>query len=321
MMKIDCFHIRNDGALENADADTGLERWRAGKGRYWIDIQGSEIEERMDWLNTLDLRSVIQRNCREFGENTRIVLLRDQVLLEFSTFVESPNSRRAHLAFICLKDLVVTLHQDPLGSLSEIHASLKEMELSTVTTAALVYAISLKQSVRTAHAAKAISARIAAMDAHMDQDPDDVGIEEIVAQKRAVLDLDDISSEQAAFFDTLNSADSEVLETAGLEHFFTLLTAQANYSDRVTDRLAQRVAELRQHYDAYRQDKLNHRLAVLTVISAVFLPLTLFVGIYGMNFDKMPELHYAYSYPVALGFMALLAVGMLRFFYKRAWFS
>ncbi len=112
-----------------------------------------------------------------------------------------------------------------------------------------------------------------------------------------------------------------MLKTAGLENFFTLLTAQANYSDRVTDRLAQRVAELRQHYDAYRQDKLNHRLAVLTVLSAVFLPLTLFVGIYGMNFDKMPELHYAYSYPVALGFMALLAVGMLRFFYKRAWFS
>ena len=320
-MKINCFQMKNDGTLESDDPDACLQRWRAGKGRYWIDIQGSEVEERTRWLKALDLRPRILRYCREIGENTRVVPLRDQIFLEFSTVAESQHSGRASLAFVCLKDLVVTLHEDPMERSPDIQTGLQEMELSTVTTAALIYAISLRQAARTARAAQAISAKIGAMDARMDQDPDAVGIDEIIGQKRAVLNLDDISSEQAVCFDVLDSADGKVLQMADLGNFFKHLVTQANYSDRVTDRLAQRVTELRQHYDAHRQDKLNNRLAVLTILSAVFLPLTLFVGIYGMNFDKMPELHYAYSYPVALGSMALLAAGMLRYFYKHGWFN
>jgi len=55
-VKINCFQMNNDGTLESDDPDACLERWRAGKGRYWLDIQGSEVEERMRWLKALDLR-------------------------------------------------------------------------------------------------------------------------------------------------------------------------------------------------------------------------------------------------------------------------
>ena len=81
------------------------------------------------------------------------------------------------------------------------------------------------------------------------------------------------------------------------------------------------MADLRQRYGMNQQDRTNRRLAVLTVISAIFLPLTLFTGIYGMNFEVMPELHYKYSYPVALGFMAILAGGLVWYFHYRGWFK
>ena len=45
-MKIECFRIKDNGALERDDAETCLERWRGGEGRYWIDIERSETEER-----------------------------------------------------------------------------------------------------------------------------------------------------------------------------------------------------------------------------------------------------------------------------------
>jgi len=67
------------------------------------------------------------------------------------------------------------------------------------------------------------------------------------------------------------------------------------------------------------QDKTNQRLGLLTIISAIFLPLTLLAGIYGMNFDKRPELHFAYGYPVILGAMAAIAFLMRLYFKRKEW--
>lgn len=58
---------------------------------------------------------------------------------------------------------------------------------------------------------------------------------------------------------------------------------------------------------------------VLTVVSAIFLPLTLIAGIYGMNFQNMPELHWSMSYFFVLGFMALLALILLLVFLRLGW--
>jgi magnesium transporter len=95
----------------------------------------------------------------------------------------------------------------------------------------------------------------------------------------------------------------------------------AGFSERMAARLEKRVADLRQRYDAHQQEKLNHRLAVLTVVSAIFLPLTLVAGIWGMNFERMPELAHPWGYPAALVLMVGIAGGMLWLFRRRGWFG
>jgi magnesium transporter len=65
--------------------------------------------------------------------------------------------------------------------------------------------------------------------------------------------------------------------------------------------------------------KLNEVMKVLTVFSTIFLPLTFIVGVYGMNFEHMPELRWEYGYFVVLGFMAALGIGMFLFMRKRGW--
>jgi magnesium transporter len=77
--------------------------------------------------------------------------------------------------------------------------------------------------------------------------------------------------------------------------------------------------DLYQRYIVNVQEKTNQRLALLTVISAIFLPLTLLVRIYGTNLDNIPELHLPYAYPVMLGLMAGIAIGLWRFFKRRGW--
>ncbi len=66
--------------------------------------------------------------------------------------------------------------------------------------------------------------------------------------------------------------------------------------------------------------RMNEVMKVLAVISTIFMPLTFIVGIYGMNFDLMPELHSKLGYPLVMFFMAALVFGMIRFFKYKKWF-
>jgi len=64
----------------------------------------------------------------------------------------------------------------------------------------------------------------------------------------------------------------------------------------------------------------NDVMKVLTVFASIFIPLTFIAGIYGTNFDYLPELHYQYSYYVMWGIMILIAISMLVYFKRKKWF-
>jgi magnesium transporter len=66
-------------------------------------------------------------------------------------------------------------------------------------------------------------------------------------------------------------------------------------------------------------NRTNDIMKVLTVFSALMLPLTLIAGIYGMNFEHMPELHWIHGYPFALSLMVGIALLMLYWFWRRGW--
>jgi magnesium transporter len=66
-------------------------------------------------------------------------------------------------------------------------------------------------------------------------------------------------------------------------------------------------------------NKMNEVMKVLTIIATIFIPLTFMAGIYGMNFEFMPELRWHYSYPILLLTMLLILIGMLLFFKRKKW--
>ncbi len=66
-------------------------------------------------------------------------------------------------------------------------------------------------------------------------------------------------------------------------------------------------------------NKLNKLVARLTMVSMIFLPLTLIASIYGMNFRYMPELYHPYGYYITLTVMVVIALGMLIYFKKKQW--
>ena len=72
-------------------------------------------------------------------------------------------------------------------------------------------------------------------------------------------------------------------------------------------------------YHTSVSNRMNDIMKVLTIFAAIFIPLTFIAGIYGTNFEYVPELRYRFAYPVFLGVMASIAGVMLYYFRKKKW--
>lgn len=95
------------------------------------------------------------------------------------------------------------------------------------------------------------------------------------------------------------------------DHLVRVVDLSESYRDLISGSL--------EAYLSVVSNRMNEIMKVLTIFSAVMLPLTFIAGVYGMNFDNMPELHSRFGYYGTLIVMAAVATGMLIFFWRRGW--
>ncbi|MBT8238422.1 MAG: magnesium/cobalt transporter CorA, partial [Croceitalea sp.] len=118
---------------------------------------------------------------------------------------------------------------------------------------------------------------------------------------------------------TLSKMESEYILESTYVHYKELLD-NINQATDSSDSYREILTDQLNLYHTTISSKLNDIMKFLTIFSVIFIPLTFIAGIYGTNFDVLPELHYQYSYYIMLGIMLVLAIGMLIYFRKRKWF-
>ncbi len=109
-----------------------------------------------------------------------------------------------------------------------------------------------------------------------------------------------IEANNFTFFERLHQKCLELLEQ--IEYDLTTLDSAANF------------------FFSSQSHKMNEVMKTLTVVSVFFMPLTFIVGVYGMNFDNMPELHWQYGYFIIIGVMLILLMSMVYYFKKKRWY-
>jgi magnesium transporter len=148
--------------------------------------------------------------------------------------------------------------------------------------------------------------------------PNNEILEEILGLKRSVLRLRRISSKQLEVLYRMSHGQFELISGPVLpfyrdiyDHLVRVTDLAESYRDLISGSL--------EAYLSVVSNRLNEIMKVLTIFSAVMLPLTFIAGVYGMNFDNMPELHSRYGYYAVWVIMIAVTVGMLGLFWKRGW--
>ena len=103
-----------------------------------------------------------------------------------------------------------------------------------------------------------------------------------------------------------------------LRYFRLFISRVERFNDRAAS-LRDYTVQIRDLYKSHLDIKQNRIMTVLTVITSIFMPLTLIAGWYGMNFKYMPELDWKWSYPVVTGVCLLIVIIALIFFKKKKW--
>lgn len=110
---------------------------------------------------------------------------------------------------------------------------------------------------------------------------------------------------------TLISKDTKLFLRDALDHCI-----EVNENLQIYRELSISLMEM---YMSNMSNKMNEVMKVLTIMASIFIPLTFIAGVYGMNFERMPELHWEYGYFTVLGLMLLILIIMLLFFKRKGW--
>jgi magnesium transporter len=322
-MIINSFQIDDELRLTPLAPERAAQVVQNKDARVWLDVQTAEPAEIENWLDTLGIIGLPRRLCLEASDRSGFYPLKKEIFLVIPVLsdIKSP-PERDYLALLCRENLLLSFHRKTLFNPQQL-ATLHEAEdwLPDRSVAGLVSAVTIDLSQECLGQVADMRTTIHALEERMDSEPDTVEVQEILDLRSELLVLDAVVSDQLPPLRALGSTDKPFFKLKDAQEYMNCALANLQAADRSLDRLGERIGALRAGFQMHAQDKTNRKLGMLTILSAIFMPITLLAGIWGMNFETMPELKYAFAYPVALGLMALIGSGMYLYFRRTGWFD
>jgi magnesium transporter len=143
-------------------------------------------------------------------------------------------------------------------------------------------------------------------------------VDSLVGFRRQLLGLKQYYEQLLEIAEAIEENENDLLSDEKLR-YFKILTNRINRLYMSVLNLRDYVTQVRETYQAQLDINLNYVMKIFTVVTAVFLPLTLIVGWYGMNL-MLPEFQWTYGYPFVIILSIVVAAGTLTYFKKNKWF-
>jgi len=320
-LQISCFRLQEKGFLQLTE-ERPTTAWLGDGIVRLLDIDYSDFTKQLcEVLAPLNLDGALLDKiesqdvgvCVETFSHALFLRIPRPAMHEFTD---------PYITVICVRETIIVLHKGIQLIPEKILARINRFGgTGTTTTTDLLLHILLLGINRDIELYQQTRQIIVELANDFDQLLTNDVLDDIQSLTNQVSHLQSTTEDRLILMGILLTLKSPLLELNEVRPYFKEAMNELNQMQRWLERLEGRLQGLSQHYNLSLQNSTNNRLRVLTVISAIFMPLTLIAGIYGMNFTNMPVLQTSYGYLIILGLMALLGGGLGIFFYVRGWFQ
>jgi magnesium/cobalt transport protein CorA len=318
---MEIFAINKEGNLIPSDEQAVHNRNKEGGLPQIVIIPEKFDEAPHPFLDSLNLHPLLIEKCTSEEDDIGTTIFKDTLLMNIPLQHDWDTEVNLIASFICIPGALIVLNEQNLPFGQNLINQLKNISaLSEQSTAAFLY-YSLDKYI--SHVVGFVShgrSEITKLRYDIEQNNID-NIISVIQKLRSRLNvLEGTFDDLHRTLNGLLGSNSPALEIKEVQEYFRDLISQIEYGIRRTERMGNDLEAVHKDYLLKLQDKTSTRLGILTIISAIFIPLTLIAGIFGMNFEFMPILSWKYGYPVILLIMGLIALLCLFYFYKKGWF-
>ncbi len=224
-----------------------------------------------------------------------------------------------HISFFISKKFLITVHNGVSPSIDHVwEGILGNAQQNNSDPYAILYLILKKIIDRYTSVILSLESRLEEIEHQMVEKPSDELLGELIRYSTKSQYLYRIFNNQDIVIKEMLALDTN-LKVNELTHKFQDVQEHMERLAGLTGLLNEVTKNLIDGYISVSGHRLNNIMKILTIVALIFMPVTFVAGIYGMNFEHMPELSYKYSYYVALAFMAILVIGLILLFKKIKW--
>ncbi|GAA4864172.1 magnesium transporter CorA family protein [Luteimonas vadosa] len=288
----------------------------------WIDLVGDDTDEHRGFLQerlglprlAVDdaLRLRHPPKYEDLGDGWHLLLMRG-----FDVGSASIKFGTIQLAVFWRDNLLVTRHVKPSASVVALNESLQDGSVEADRAWTLLYTLLRKLLDLYLPITLKIEARLEEIEEMLLKRPSDRLLGELMEFSSQLKRLRRIGAYHEKCLDSMRT--HRVAPGGAGAAQLTDLFEHAERLHSLASLLYETTSDLMDGYLSVSAHRLNNVMRVLTVVTVLFVPLTFVAGIYGMNFEYMPELKYRWGYFVVLGVMAVMVAGLLALFRRRGW--
>lgn len=321
-MNLRIFGISDRSTLQRLHETSLSSTWQQDTDHRWIDIEAATQEELKELLAPLNLDTAITDACLSHERSERFLSHVSALYLEVPTHLGWEEAEKPYLAILCLKTTLITIHRDSSHTVEDIVRDLNaEIPLYARSVSALLYLLLVEIGKCNVDSALDVRREAEALDQACHERLELLDPWKISMLRRKVSHCLAVHDDHIYTAGMLQTVESEAFNVSQESPHFQQLLKLAELSGRLIDGAEARVASLQRDYEISVQNRVDSRLQFLTVLSAVFLPMTLITAIYGMNFNDLPAMGVPYGYIVVLALLTLSASVTGGYLYWRGWFD
>lgn len=321
-MNVRVFGINTKATLEPLPETTLSTAWQQDTVHRWIDVEAATQDELRQLLAPLGLHATLLDACLQPQRSDRFISHRTALYLEVPTHLGWQQVEKPYLSILCLNTTLITVHRDRLHTIEDVIQGVgAEVPLYAQSESALLYYLLIEIGKCNVDAALAVRAEVERLDQQCQDRPDMLDPQEISVLRRKIGHYAAVHDDHTYCAGVLQTVESDAFRVSEQSSFYHDMLRLSELSRHLIVGAESRVGSLQRQYEMSVQNRVDNRLRFLTILSAVFLPLTLISAIYGMNFNDLPGMGVPYGYFIVIALM-LATVGITgAYLYWRGWFE